>query len=108
MVIRLRGSCDITRVNRNETRLELTRLYGAKVFPSLDGLKKDAYDVVVEVPGSRFLMDKNIGLVRKGEPCCFSVFPGGVKRCNSPPSLFLKSALLCFLFAPRYGIPYRR
>jgi 2-desacetyl-2-hydroxyethyl bacteriochlorophyllide A dehydrogenase len=63
--IQLQGA-GVTQVDRNEARLKTAEQYGAKVFSSLEGFAKDAYDVVVDASGSKFLMEKSIDLVRKG------------------------------------------
>ncbi|MDR2404566.1 MAG: zinc-dependent alcohol dehydrogenase family protein [Spirochaetaceae bacterium] len=66
-VIQLRGSSDITQVDKNQSRLELARISGArKVSSSLDELDVEGYDVVVEAAGSAFLMERSLQYVRKG------------------------------------------
>jgi 2-desacetyl-2-hydroxyethyl bacteriochlorophyllide A dehydrogenase len=95
MTIRLRGACDITQVDRNEARLELARQHGARVFSSLDGLAKDAYDVVVEASGSKFLMEAGVGLVRKGGTVLLFGVPRRDERLELPAfTLFEKGLTL--------------
>ena len=65
--IQLQGACEITQVDKNQSRLELAKQSGAAhVFTSLDALKKDAYDVVVDASGSAFLMEQSLSFARKG------------------------------------------
>jgi D-arabinitol dehydrogenase (NADP+) len=65
--IQLQGACKITQVDLNQSRLELAKKSGAsKVCASLDELKKDSFDVVVDASGSTFLMERALDFVRKG------------------------------------------
>jgi len=66
-VIQLQGACEITQVDLNETRLELAKQNGAaNVCTSLEELKRDSYDVVVDASGATYLMEKALDFVRKG------------------------------------------
>jgi 2-desacetyl-2-hydroxyethyl bacteriochlorophyllide A dehydrogenase len=65
--IQLQGASEITHVDLNKSRLELAQKNGAtKVCSSLEELKKDTFDVVVDASGSTFLMEKALDFVRKG------------------------------------------
>ena len=65
--IQLQGACEITQVDLNQSRLELAKKSGAvKVCASLEELKRDSFDVVVDASGSTFLMERALDFVRKG------------------------------------------
>jgi 2-desacetyl-2-hydroxyethyl bacteriochlorophyllide A dehydrogenase len=65
--IQLQGACEITQVDLNQSRLELAKKSGAvKACTSLEELKKDSFDVVVDASGSTFLMERALDFVRKG------------------------------------------
>jgi len=65
--IQLQGASEITQVDKNQSRLELAKKSGAAVvYSSLDELKRDSYDVVVDASGATFLMEKALEYVRKG------------------------------------------
>jgi len=65
--MQLQGASEITQVDLNQSRLELAKKNGAlKVCTSLDELKRDSFDVVVDASGSTFLMEKALDFVRKG------------------------------------------
>jgi 2-desacetyl-2-hydroxyethyl bacteriochlorophyllide A dehydrogenase len=65
--VQLQGSSHITQVDKNQSRLELARLSGARyTCTSLDELEPEGYDVVVEAAGSAFLMEQSLKYVRKG------------------------------------------
>ena len=66
-VIQLQGACEITQVDLNKSRLELARRSGAaKVYSSLEELKRDSYDVVVDASGASVLMEQAPDFARKG------------------------------------------
>ena len=65
--IQLRGACEITHVDLNQSRLELAKKSGAaKVCTSLEELKPDSFDVVVDASGVTSLMERALDFVRKG------------------------------------------
>jgi 2-desacetyl-2-hydroxyethyl bacteriochlorophyllide A dehydrogenase len=65
--IQLQGASEITQVDLNQSRLELAQKSGAaKVCTSLDELKKDSFDVVVDASGSTILMERALDFVRRG------------------------------------------
>lgn len=76
-VIQLQGSCEITQVDKNKSRLELAEVSGArKTCSSLDELEIEGYDVVVEAAGSVFLMEQSLKYVRKGGTLLWFGVPG--------------------------------
>lgn len=65
--IQLNGASEITQIDLNQSRLELAKKSGAaKVYTSLEELRRNYYDVVVDASGSAFLMEKALDFVRKG------------------------------------------
>ena len=65
--IQLQGASNITQVDLNQSRLELAKKCGAaKICSSLEELKKDAFDVVVDATGSPPLMERALDFARKG------------------------------------------
>jgi 2-desacetyl-2-hydroxyethyl bacteriochlorophyllide A dehydrogenase len=90
--IQLQGAV-ITQVDRNEARLKTARQYGAKVFSSLEGLAKDAYDVVVDASGAKFLMEKSIDLVRKGGTVLLFGVPRRDERLDLPAFTIFEKGL---------------
>jgi 2-desacetyl-2-hydroxyethyl bacteriochlorophyllide A dehydrogenase len=65
--IQLQGAAEITQIDLNQSRLELARKSGAvKAHTSLDELKRDSFDVVVDASGSTFLMERALDFARKG------------------------------------------
>ena len=66
-VIQLQGAAKITQIDLNLSRLELAKKNGAAVtYNSLEELKRDSFDVVVDASGNTFLMEKALDYVRKG------------------------------------------
>jgi 2-desacetyl-2-hydroxyethyl bacteriochlorophyllide A dehydrogenase len=65
--IQLQGASEITQVDLNQSRLELAKKSGAaKVCASLEELKPDSFDVVVDASGVTSLMERALDFVRKG------------------------------------------
>jgi 2-desacetyl-2-hydroxyethyl bacteriochlorophyllide A dehydrogenase len=65
--IQLQGASAITQVDLNQSRLELAKKSGAvKACTSLEELKKDSFDVVVDASGSASLMESALDFARKG------------------------------------------
>lgn len=77
--IQLQGACEITQVDKNVARLDLARKSGAfRTEPSLDALKQDFYDVVVDATGFPALMEKTPAYARYGgKVLLFGVPPNG-------------------------------
>jgi D-arabinitol dehydrogenase (NADP+) len=79
--IRLRGACEVTMVDKNPARLAATRALGAgECLESLDALKHDYYDLVVDATGAIPLMSRTIEFARYGgKVLLFGVPPNGQK-----------------------------
>ncbi|MDR0494929.1 MAG: zinc-dependent alcohol dehydrogenase family protein [Treponema sp.] len=66
-VIQLRGVSEITQVDLNQSRLETAKKSGAaKVCVSLEELRRDSFDVVVDATGAVPMMEKAVDYARKG------------------------------------------
>jgi 2-desacetyl-2-hydroxyethyl bacteriochlorophyllide A dehydrogenase len=92
--IQLQGASEITQVDRNSARLELAKKYGAaKTFVSLDELEQNAYDVVVDASGSKFLMESAINFVRKGGTILFFGVPPRNAKLEIPAFTFFEKGL---------------
>jgi 2-desacetyl-2-hydroxyethyl bacteriochlorophyllide A dehydrogenase len=66
-VIQLQGVSKVTQVDINQSRLEMAKKCGAaKVCASLEELKRDSFDVVVDATGAVSIMEKALEYVRKG------------------------------------------
>jgi 2-desacetyl-2-hydroxyethyl bacteriochlorophyllide A dehydrogenase len=92
--IQLQGASEITQVDKNPARLELAKKYGAaKTFASLDGLEKDAYDLVVDASGSKFLMDNAINFARRGGSILFFGVPSRTATLEIPAFAFFEKSL---------------
>ena len=77
--IRLRGACEVTMVDKNLARLESARSLGADVcLNSLDQLKPDYFDLVVDATGSVKVMSRSLDFARYGgKVLLFGVPPAG-------------------------------
>jgi 2-desacetyl-2-hydroxyethyl bacteriochlorophyllide A dehydrogenase len=77
--ILLEGASEITTLDKNAARLELSRKSGAtRTLSSLDEAAQDAYDVVVDATGVPALMEKSLGFARHGgRVLLFGVPPSG-------------------------------
>jgi 2-desacetyl-2-hydroxyethyl bacteriochlorophyllide A dehydrogenase len=63
--ILLQGASEVTQVDKNKSRLELAKKSGAAyIAETIDGLPKDAYDVVVDASGVMFLWEQAVNFVR--------------------------------------------
>jgi D-arabinitol dehydrogenase (NADP+) len=93
--IQLQGACEITQVDLNQSRLELAKKSGAaKVCASLDVLKKDSFDVVVDASGSTFLMEKTLDFVRKGGTVLWFSVPKRDAKLQLPAFTIFEKGLL--------------
>ncbi len=81
--IRLRGACEVTLVDKNPARLAAMRDLGAEVcLDSLDALKRDFYDLVVDATGAVAVMSRTMEFARHGgKVLLFGVPPNG-QRLN--------------------------
>ena len=77
--IQLQGACEITQVDKNPARLALAKKSGAaRVESSLDSLKPNDWDVVVDATGVPALMERTLAYARKGgKILLFGVPPNG-------------------------------
>ena len=63
--ILLRGASEVTQVDKNKSRLELAKKSGAThVTETIDELRNDAYDVVIDASGAMFLWEQAVNFVR--------------------------------------------
>jgi 2-desacetyl-2-hydroxyethyl bacteriochlorophyllide A dehydrogenase len=92
--MQLQGASEITQVDRNSARLELAKKHGAaKTFASLDELEQNAYDVVVDASGSKFLMESAINFVRKGGTILLFGVPPRNAKLEFPAFTFFEKGL---------------
>ena len=91
-VARLQGSTEITVVERNKSRLELAASTGADVcLGSLDELRRDYYDVVIDATGVIAVLERSLDFVRfGGKLLWFGVPPSGKKMTLEPFTVFRK------------------
>ena len=77
--ILLEGASEITTLDKNAARLELSRKSGAtRTLSSLDEVAQDEYDVVVDATGVPALMERTLGFARYGgRVLLFGVPPSG-------------------------------
>jgi threonine dehydrogenase-like Zn-dependent dehydrogenase len=91
-VIRLQGASWVSVVDKNPSRVDFARSLGADdVYMDLDGLKKDAYDVVIDATGAVPVMARTIEFVRYGgKVLLFGVPPAGELMSIEPFRIFRK------------------
>ncbi len=66
-MILLQGAFEITQVDKNKNRLALAQGSGAShVLSSVDSVKEEAFDVVVDATGVPSLMERTLGFARYG------------------------------------------
>jgi D-arabinitol dehydrogenase (NADP+) len=66
-MILLQGAFEITQVDKNKNRLALAEESGAShVLSSVDSVKEEAFDVVVDATGVPSLMERTLGFARYG------------------------------------------
>jgi 2-desacetyl-2-hydroxyethyl bacteriochlorophyllide A dehydrogenase len=90
--IQLQGACEITQVDKNGARLDLARNSGAfRTESSLDAIKKDFFDVVVDATGHPAIMEKTLIYARYGgKVLLFGVPPSNAILTLSAFSIFRK------------------
>jgi 2-desacetyl-2-hydroxyethyl bacteriochlorophyllide A dehydrogenase len=81
--VRLKGSCEVTMVDKNTARLAAAQALGADAcLDSLDALKTDFYDLVVDATGAIPVMNRTMEFARYGgKVLLFGVPPNG-QRMN--------------------------
>ncbi len=91
-VARLQGGSEISVVEKNPTRLELASALGADLcLSSLDELRQDYYDVVIDATGAVAVMERSLEFVRYGGKILwFGVPPSGKKMSLEPFTIFRK------------------
>jgi len=91
-VARLQASSEITVVEKNKSRLELAAACGADLgLGSLDELRRDYYDVVIDATGVIAVLERSLEFVRYGGKLLwFGVPPSGKKMSLEPFTVFRK------------------
>jgi len=99
-VIRLRGACEVTMVDKNPSRLESARALGADAcLESLDQLKPDYFDLVVDATGSVKVMSRAIDFARYGgKVLLFGVPPAGQNMSVEAFPIFRKGLTILSSF----------
>jgi len=90
--IRLQGASHVTVLDKNPARLRLAEDMGADlVLDSLDGLKLDFYDAVIDASGAIPLMQRAVDFARPGgKVLLFGVPPSGKDLCVEAFKIFRK------------------
>ncbi len=98
--IRLRGACEVTMVDKNSARLEAARALGADItLDSLDALKTDFYDMVIDATGAIPVMSRTIEFARYGgKILLFGVPPNGQKMNVEAFPIFRKGLTILSSF----------
>lgn len=98
--IRLKGASAVTMVDKNPARLELGRALGAEeCLESLDQLKPDSYDLVVDATGVLSLWSRSIEFARYGgKVLLFGVPPNGQKMSLEAFPIFRKGLTILSSF----------
>ncbi len=98
--IRLRGASEVTLVDKNPARLEAAHALGAdNRLDSLDRLKPDFYDLVVDATGAIPVMSRTIEFVRHGgKVLLFGVPPNGQKMSLEAFPIFRKGLTILSSF----------
>ncbi len=90
--IRLRGASHVTVVDKNRARLEFaTEMCADLTLDSLDDLKADGYDAVIDATGAIPVMQRSIDYARPGGTVLlFGVPPSGKNLCIEAFKIFHK------------------
>jgi 2-desacetyl-2-hydroxyethyl bacteriochlorophyllide A dehydrogenase len=90
--IRLRGASHVVVVDKNRARLEFAAEMGADLtLESLDALKPDGYDTVIDATGAIPVMQRSIDFARPGgKVLLFGVPPAGKDLCVEAFKIFHK------------------
>ncbi len=93
-VIQLQGSCCITQVDRNRSRLALAAQCGAeRTEISLESVEEDAFDVVVDATGVLSLMSQACRYARKGGTVLFFGVPPSTGTVDIPAFTIFEKGL---------------
>ncbi len=98
-----KGAAEITVVDKNKSRIEFAKSHGADiVLNSLDKLKNDYYDAVIDATGNIDVMSKTIDLARPdGEILLFGVPPSGKPMNIEPFKIFKKGLTIISSFTSK-------
>lgn len=92
--IQLQGAAEITHVERNGDRRKLARTVGAReVHPSLEGLRGEEFEVVVDATGAPRLMEQALSLVRPGGKLLLFGVPPATSTLTLPAFPIFKNGL---------------
>lgn len=91
-VARLQGAAEVTVVEKNPSRLEASRAFGAdRLCSSLDELPKDHYDAVIDATGALPVLARSLEFARPGgRVLWFGVPPAGQTIPLEPFTVFHK------------------
>ncbi|MBE0698842.1 MAG: zinc-binding dehydrogenase, partial [Anaerolineaceae bacterium] len=98
--VRLRGASQITVVDKNAARLKFAGEMGAdQTLISLDKLKADGYDTVIDATGAIPVMQRSIDFARPGgKVLLFGVPPSGKEICIEAFKIFHKGLTILSSF----------
>ena len=98
--VRLQGAAEVTVVERNAARGELTQTLGAdRWMEDVDALEEKQFDVVIDASGAIPLMTRAIDLARRGGTVLFfGVAPAGRRMEIEPFQIFEKGLTLLSSF----------
>lgn len=98
--VRLKGASEVTMVDKNSARLEAARELGADAcLNSLDALKTDYYDLVIDATGAIAVMSRTLEFARYGgQVLLFGVPPNGQKLNVEAFPIFRKGLTLLSSF----------
>lgn len=90
--VRALGASHVTVVDKNQARVQFAGELGADVLlPSLDELKPDGYDVVIDATGVIQVMQRTVDFARPGgKVLLFGVPPAGKDLCVEAFKIFRK------------------
>lgn len=91
-VAHLQGAAEVTVVEKNLSRLEASRAFGADhLYPSLDDLPKDFFDAVIDATGALPVLARSLDFARPGgKVLWFGVPPAGQTIPLEPFTVFHK------------------
>jgi 2-desacetyl-2-hydroxyethyl bacteriochlorophyllide A dehydrogenase len=98
--VRLKGACEVTMVDKNQARLDAARGLGADAcLDSLDALKTDFYDLVIDATGAIPVMSRTMEFARHGgKVLLFGVPPNGQKMNIEAFPIFRKGLTILSSF----------
>ena len=98
--IRTQGASRVTVVDKNTARVSFAAELGAdEVFTSLDDLKRDGYDAVIDATGAIPVMQRALDFARPGgKVLLFGVPPAGKDLCVEAFQIFRKGLTILSSF----------